>query len=126
MNHLCTRPRPVVAPGSVSPRHGRHGRGGGRSTPPSLPQLVHTTVLTCLLTLRRLVRPVRGCATSIRFPALRPARPLTADGGMTTAEYAVGTVAACGFAALLYKVVTSPSVSSALTGLVKRALDVAG
>jgi hypothetical protein len=26
-----------------------------------------------------------------------------ADAGMTTAEYAVGTVAACGFAALLYR-----------------------
>jgi hypothetical protein len=44
------------------------------------------------------------------------------DGGMTTAEYAVGTVAACGFAALLYKVVTSGAVSSALQGLIRRAL----
>jgi hypothetical protein len=44
------------------------------------------------------------------------------DAGMTTAEYAVGTVAACGFAALLYKVVTSGAVSSALNALVTRAL----
>ncbi|WP_042373489.1 DUF4244 domain-containing protein [Streptacidiphilus neutrinimicus] len=44
------------------------------------------------------------------------------DDGMTTAEYAVGTVAACGFAALLYKVVTSGAVSSALQGLIRRAL----
>lgn len=44
------------------------------------------------------------------------------DAGMTTAEYAVGTVAACGFAALLYKVVTSGAVSSALSGLITRAL----
>ncbi|RAG85293.1 DUF4244 domain-containing protein [Streptacidiphilus pinicola] len=44
------------------------------------------------------------------------------DQGMTTAEYAVGTVAACGFAALLYKVVTSGAVSSALQGLIRRAL----
>ena len=44
------------------------------------------------------------------------------DAGMTTAEYAVGTVAACGFAALLYKVVTSGAVSSALQGLIRRAL----
>lgn len=44
------------------------------------------------------------------------------DAGMTTAEYAVGTVAACGFAALLYKVVTSGAVSSALNALVNRAL----
>ncbi|MFC1418180.1 DUF4244 domain-containing protein [Streptacidiphilus cavernicola] len=46
------------------------------------------------------------------------------DAGMTTAEYAVGTVAACGFAALLYKVVTSGAVSSALNALVTRALHV--
>ncbi|MEU1076698.1 MULTISPECIES: DUF4244 domain-containing protein [unclassified Streptomyces] len=43
---------------------------------------------------------------------------------MTTSEYAVGTIAACGFAAVLYKVVTSEAVSSALQSLVGRALDV--
>ena len=46
------------------------------------------------------------------------------DAGMTTAEYAVGTVAACGFAALLYKVVTSAAVSAALSKLISRALGV--
>ncbi|WP_280691114.1 DUF4244 domain-containing protein [Kitasatospora sp. GAS204B] len=44
------------------------------------------------------------------------------DVGMSTAEYAVGTVAACGFAALLYKVVTSGAVSGALADLLDRAL----
>ncbi|WP_370468365.1 DUF4244 domain-containing protein [Streptacidiphilus sp. P02-A3a] len=44
------------------------------------------------------------------------------DAGMTTAEYAVGTVAACGFAALLYKIVTSGAVSDAVSELIKRAL----
>jgi hypothetical protein len=29
------------------------------------------------------------------------------DAGMTTAEYAVGTVGACGFAGLLYQLLTS-------------------
>ena len=29
------------------------------------------------------------------------------DRGMTTAEYAIGTVAACGFAGLLLKILTS-------------------
>ncbi|WP_377274196.1 DUF4244 domain-containing protein [Peterkaempfera sp. SMS 1(5)a] len=47
-----------------------------------------------------------------------------ADAGMTTAEYAVGTVAACGFAAVLYKVVTSEAVSGAIAKVVQRALDV--
>lgn len=45
------------------------------------------------------------------------------DAGMSTAEYAVGTVAACGFAAVLYKVVTSGSVGSELQQLIERALD---
>ncbi|MDH6111464.1 hypothetical protein P3T36_004618 [Kitasatospora sp. MAP12-15] len=44
------------------------------------------------------------------------------DSGMSTAEYAVGTVAACGFAALLYKVVTGGGITDALTELVNRAL----
>jgi len=44
------------------------------------------------------------------------------EDGMSTAEYAVGTVAACAFAAVLYKVVTGGSVVSALGDLVDRAL----
>jgi Protein of unknown function (DUF4244) len=47
------------------------------------------------------------------------------DAGMTTAEYAVGTVAACAFAAVLYKVVTGRAVSSALSDLVEKALHAA-
>ncbi len=50
---------------------------------------------------------------------------LRGDRGMSTAEYAVGTVAACGFAAVLYKVVTSTQVFELLTGLVARALQAA-
>lgn len=45
------------------------------------------------------------------------------DEGMSTAEYAVGTIAAVAFAGALYKVVSSPAVLSALTGLVSRALQ---
>lgn len=46
-----------------------------------------------------------------------------AEAGMSTAEYAVGTVAACAFAAVLYRVVTGGSIVTALTHLVTRALD---
>jgi hypothetical protein len=42
--------------------------------------------------------------------------------GMSTAEYAVGTVAACAFAAVLYRVVTGGSVVTALGDLVQSAL----
>ncbi|WP_322987202.1 DUF4244 domain-containing protein [Actinacidiphila guanduensis] len=41
---------------------------------------------------------------------------------MSTAEYAVGTIAACGFAAVLYKIVTSGPVRTALTSVIERAL----
>ncbi len=46
------------------------------------------------------------------------------DLGMSTAEYAVGTVAACGFAALLWTVLHSAVVEQALTSLITRALGV--
>ncbi len=45
-----------------------------------------------------------------------------ADDGMSTAEYAIGTIAAAAFGAVLYTVVTGDSVVGALTGLVQRAL----
>jgi hypothetical protein len=44
--------------------------------------------------------------------------------GMSTAEYAIGTVAACAFAAVLYKVITSTEVLSLLSGVVTRALHI--
>ena len=44
------------------------------------------------------------------------------DAGMTTAEYAVGTLAAVAFAGLLLKVVTSDTVHRALAAVIERAL----
>lgn len=52
-----------------------------------------------------------------------PALPI-GDDGMSTAEYAIGTIAAAAFAALLYAVVTGDSVLAGLTALVERALSV--
>ena len=43
------------------------------------------------------------------------------DDGMTTAEYAVGTVAACGFSGVLYKVITSPTVLSLMKDVIEKA-----
>ena len=48
------------------------------------------------------------------------------DVGMTTAEYAVGIMAACTFALVLLGVVKSDAVRSALTGIVQSALGLAG
>jgi hypothetical protein len=41
---------------------------------------------------------------------------------MSTVEYAIGTIAAAAFAALLYTVITGESIVTALTELVQRAL----
>jgi hypothetical protein len=43
------------------------------------------------------------------------------DAGMTTAEYAVGTVAACGFGGILYKVITSPEILGLLRDVIASA-----
>ncbi|NMM34780.1 MAG: DUF4244 domain-containing protein [Phycicoccus sp.] len=48
-----------------------------------------------------------------------------AQAGMTTAEYAVGTLAACAFAAVLMAVVRSGSIRDALTELITSALSIA-
>jgi Protein of unknown function (DUF4244) len=52
----------------------------------------------------------------------RGIKPTANDRGMTTAEYAVGTVAAVAFAVVLYKVVRSPAVSALLSSIVQSAL----
>ena len=57
-----------------------------------------------------------------RFAGLRR----RAEAGMTTAEYAVGTLAACAFAAVLLAVVRSGGVKSALAGIITTALRTAG
>lgn len=46
-----------------------------------------------------------------------------ADAGMSTVEYAVGTVVAAAFAAVLYRIVTGDSIVSGLTALVQSALN---
>ena len=55
----------------------------------------------------------------------RAARAQSPQSGMSTAEYAIGTVAACGFAGLLLKILTSPEVAGMLRDLIKRAFSFA-
>ena len=51
------------------------------------------------------------------------ARVVADDRGMSTAEYAVGTVAAVGFGVLLVKLLSSPEAQRLLWGLIERALS---
>jgi hypothetical protein len=47
----------------------------------------------------------------------------TDESGMSTVEYAIGTIAAAAFGAILYAVVTGDSIVSALTNIIGRALN---
>jgi Protein of unknown function (DUF4244) len=48
---------------------------------------------------------------------------LVDDSGMSTVEYAIGTIAAAAFGAILYTVVTGDSIVAALTNIINRALN---
>lgn len=48
---------------------------------------------------------------------------LTTDEGMTTAEYAVGTVAAAGLGGLLLKMLTSPEVQDLIWKIMQQAFS---
>ena len=65
-------------------------------------------------------RDIRRTLTT-RFDRLR----YRAQEGMTTAEYAVGTLADCEFAATLLAVVRSGAIKSALSNLITSALSIA-
>ncbi|MGH3938319.1 MAG: DUF4244 domain-containing protein [Pseudonocardiaceae bacterium] len=73
-------------------------------------QRVSLHMVTAWLLSRRL-----GCG--------RLERAVRGEAGMSTVEYAIGTVAAAAFAAVLYSVVTGGSVTGALEALVQRALS---
>jgi hypothetical protein len=45
------------------------------------------------------------------------------ESGMSTVEYAIGTIAAAAFGAILYTVVTGDSIVSALSNIIARALN---
>jgi hypothetical protein len=69
----------------------------------------------------------RSTATRPRWRRLVVARLACAvdgEAGMSTVEYAIGTIAAAAFAAVLYKVVTGDMIVGALNDLVQRALSV--
>ncbi|NKI41582.1 DUF4244 domain-containing protein [Streptomyces sp. LD120] len=59
--------------------------------------------------------------TGVRVRAVR-ARARCRDAGMVTSEYAMGLIAAVGFAGLLYKVITSAATRKALQDIVEKAL----
>ncbi len=69
----------------------------------------------------RIPRPARDCAVRpfrSDVSAALARRRRADDRGMTTAEYAVGTIAAVTFAGVLIKVLSDPSIRSLLLNLI--------
>lgn len=59
----------------------------------------------------------------IRHLRRRVIAAMADDSGMSTVEYAIGTVAAAAFGGILYSVVTGDSIVGALTNIINRALS---
>jgi Protein of unknown function (DUF4244) len=57
------------------------------------------------------------------LPRSRRLRRLESQAGAVSAEYAVATVAACGFAGILFKIISSPQVLELLVNLFTKALS---
>jgi uncharacterized protein DUF4244 len=62
-------------------------------------------------------------ANMFRVLRLRVTLLAVDESGMSTVEYAIGTIAAAAFAAILYTVVTGDSIVTALTNIIARALN---
>ncbi len=62
-------------------------------------------------------------ASAIREAKARLILMLVDEAGMSTVEYAIGTIAAAAFGAILYTVVTGDSIVTALTNIITRALN---
>lgn len=58
----------------------------------------------------------------IRAIQTRLTEAVADESGMSTVEYAIGTIAAAAFGAILYSVVTGDSIVGALTNIINRAL----
>lgn len=80
--------------------------------------------MSAVPTLRRTF-PTAGRLAPARLSAAVQSRQARAaadlDAGMTTAEYAVGTVAACGFGGILFKIITSDTVINLLKEVITKA-----
>lgn len=65
---------------------------------------------------------IRNILTTLRR---RMVVVVESEDGMSTVEYAIGTIAAAAFGAILYTVVTGDSIVSVLTNIITRALNTA-
>lgn len=68
-------------------------------------------------------RITRCCLNAAFTYQVRLREKLSDDAGLSTIEYAMGTLAAAALAAVLYAVVNSSAVSSAIQGIITDALN---
>lgn len=80
--------------------------------------LLHPVRFAGWLIAMNLLKRIAQQAQKLRAQKVR----VSVDPGMTTAEYAVGTVAAVAFAVVLYKIVRSDAVAATLSSIITTAL----
>lgn len=114
-------------------RHYSHRTNGAAASAATTPD--HSAQITCPPVLR-LVPPLEGApaapspgaapasaaAPVYCIPARRRERLLASEAGMATAEYAIATLAAVGFAGLLVFILRSEEVRGFLLTLIRTAL----
>ena len=83
----------------------------------------HHTRRTATLATRTLAAPAAAVARARSALHRRFHAVTSADAGMSTVEYAVGTIAAAAFGAVLYTVVSGDSIPDALGGILEQALN---
>ena len=67
--------------------------------------------------------PIQSVRHTVDRLGAHTMRVIADEDGMSTAEYAIGTIAAAAFGAILYTVVTGDNLVSALTGIIGKALN---
>ena len=80
----------------------------------------HTHQIATALRRGRIVAATRRARVAV---ARRLATGAGGEAGMSTVEYAVGTIAAAAFGAVLYTVVSGDSIPDALGGIIEQALN---
>ncbi|GAA4954423.1 hypothetical protein GCM10023224_44760 [Streptomonospora halophila] len=95
--------------------------------PPVLTGLALSGVRAVRAVARGLASATAALLRSSRaVPGVRPLASVRGDRGMSTAEYALGTVTACAFAAVLFAILTSDEVRTTVTRIVTDALQIDG
>ena len=90
-----------------------------------LPQIVARIVRGRLRGATWVSPPVGGTRHTKEVGMRNIIRRIRSEDGMSTAEYAIGTVAACGLGGILVEILTSDTMQKTLTEMINKALGAA-